>query len=38
VSCLLVPGIGTVDGLRMAADLGVSCIRVATHCTEADCG
>ncbi|MGE0811412.1 MAG: 4-hydroxy-2-oxovalerate aldolase [Immundisolibacter sp.] len=38
VSCLLVPGIGTVDGLRMAADLGVSSIRVATHCTEADCG
>jgi 4-hydroxy-2-oxovalerate/4-hydroxy-2-oxohexanoate aldolase len=38
VSCLLVPGIGTVDGLRMAADLGVQCIRVATHCTEADVG
>lgn len=38
VSCLLVPGIGTVDGLRMAADLGVKCIRVATHCTEADVG
>ena len=38
VSCLLVPGIGTVDGLRMAADLGVKSIRVATHCTEADVG
>ena len=36
VSCLLVPGIGTVDGLRMAADLGIGCVRVATHCTEAD--
>lgn len=36
VSCLLVPGIGTVDGLKMAADLGIGCVRVATHCTEAD--
>ncbi|MDH4457516.1 MAG: 4-hydroxy-2-oxovalerate aldolase [Nevskia sp.] len=36
VSALLIPGIGTVDHLRMAADCGVSTIRVATHCTEAD--
>lgn len=36
VSALLLPGIGTVDHLRMAKDLGVHCIRVATHCTEAD--
>jgi 4-hydroxy-2-oxovalerate/4-hydroxy-2-oxohexanoate aldolase len=36
VSALLLPGIGTVDHLLMAKDLGVHTIRVATHCTEAD--
>jgi len=36
VSALLIPGIATVDHLRMARDLGVNTIRVATHCTEAD--
>lgn len=36
VSALLLPGIGTVDHLKMAYDLGVRTIRVATHCTEAD--
>jgi 4-hydroxy-2-oxovalerate/4-hydroxy-2-oxohexanoate aldolase len=36
VSALLIPGIGTVDHLHMARDHGVSTIRVATHCTEAD--
>jgi 4-hydroxy-2-oxovalerate/4-hydroxy-2-oxohexanoate aldolase len=36
VSALLLPGIGTVEHLRMAKDLGVVTIRVATHCTEAD--
>lgn len=36
VSALLLPGIGTVDHLKMAADCGVGTIRVATHCTEAD--
>jgi 4-hydroxy-2-oxovalerate/4-hydroxy-2-oxohexanoate aldolase len=36
VSALLIPGIGTVDHLRMAHDCGVKTIRVATHCTEAD--
>ncbi len=36
VSALLIPGIGTVDHLKMAHDIGVRTIRVATHCTEAD--
>jgi 4-hydroxy-2-oxovalerate/4-hydroxy-2-oxohexanoate aldolase len=36
VSALLLPGIGTVDDLKMAVDCGVKTIRVATHCTEAD--
>jgi 4-hydroxy-2-oxovalerate/4-hydroxy-2-oxohexanoate aldolase len=36
ISALLIPGIGTVDHLRMAHDCGVHTIRVATHCTEAD--
>jgi 4-hydroxy-2-oxovalerate/4-hydroxy-2-oxohexanoate aldolase len=36
ISALLIPGIGTVDHLRLAHDCGVATIRVATHCTEAD--
>jgi len=36
VSALLLPGIGTLDHLKMAAGCGIGTIRVATHCTEAD--
>jgi 4-hydroxy 2-oxovalerate aldolase len=36
IAALLLPGIGTADDLRAVAELGVSIIRIATHCTEAD--
>jgi 4-hydroxy-2-oxovalerate/4-hydroxy-2-oxohexanoate aldolase len=36
ISALLIPGIGTVDHMRLAHDCGVRTIRIATHCTEAD--
>ena len=36
VSALLLPGIGTVEHIKMAEACGVSTLRVATHCTEAD--
>ena len=36
ISALLIPGIGTVDHLHLAKDCGVTTVRIATHCTEAD--
>lgn len=36
VSALLLPGIGTVEHLKMAVGCGIGTIRIATHCTEAD--
>lgn len=36
IAALTVPGIGTMDDIRAAADIGVSIVRVAAHCTEAD--
>jgi 4-hydroxy 2-oxovalerate aldolase len=36
LTTLLIPGIGTIEELNRAYDLGVRSVRVATHCTEAD--
>ena len=36
LTTLILPGLGTVEELRRAYDLGVRSVRVATHCTEAD--
>jgi len=36
LTTLLLPGIGTIEDLKVAKDLGVKSVRIATHCTEAD--
>ncbi|MEU4511166.1 4-hydroxy-2-oxovalerate aldolase [Nonomuraea wenchangensis] len=37
VAVLYVPGISTLTALDAVRDAGASTVRVATHCTEADC-
>ncbi len=36
LTTLLLPGIGTIDDLKRAREIGFRSVRVATHCTEAD--
>lgn len=36
LTTLLIPGIGTMEDLQRAFDLGVTSVRIATHSTEAD--
>ncbi|MHB1444689.1 MAG: 4-hydroxy-2-oxovalerate aldolase [Acidimicrobiales bacterium] len=36
IAALMLPGVGTKDDIRAIADIGVSVVRIATHCTEAD--
>ena len=36
IAALMLPGLGTIDDIRSCQDLGVSVVRIATHCTEAD--
>ena len=36
IAVLLLPGVGTIDDLKAAYDVGAEVARIATHCTEAD--
>jgi 4-hydroxy 2-oxovalerate aldolase len=36
IAALMLPGVGTIDDIRAVRDIGVSVVRIATHCTEAD--
>lgn len=36
LTTLLLPGIGTVEDLKRAYEIGVRSVRIATHCSEAD--
>jgi len=36
IAALMLPGVGTVEDIKAVQGLGVSVIRIATHCTEAD--
>jgi 4-hydroxy-2-oxovalerate aldolase len=36
LAALLLPGIGTIEDMKMAVDAGIDTVRIATHCTEAD--
>ncbi len=36
LAAMFLPGIGTMDDLRMAKECGVEMVRVTVHCTEAD--
>lgn len=36
IAALMLPGVGTKDDIRFIAEAGLSVVRIATHCTEAD--
>jgi len=36
LASLMIPGIATVEDMKVAHDAGIQVIRIATHCTEAD--
>ena len=36
IAVLMLPGVGVMDDIRAAHDLGAAIVRIATHCTEAD--